>query len=89
MRYRCEVYIQSRNTGLINLQTWAKDKNRYADEIGYTGQDKRLLMEEDIDHILDDSLKLLENLSVIFNTYRSKYFDSNKTTTTYLCLGTR
>lgn len=87
MRYRCEVYIQSRSTGLIDMQTWAKDKNGYADGIGYTGQDERLLMEassggleEDIDHTLGDSLKLLENLAAILNTYRSKYLDSNKTT---------
>lgn len=87
MRYRCEVYIQSRSTGLIDMQTWAKDKNGYADWIGYTGQDERLLMEtssggleEDIDHTLGDSLKLLENIAAILNTYRSKYLDSNKTT---------
>ncbi|KAI9259165.1 hypothetical protein EDC94DRAFT_497230, partial [Helicostylum pulchrum] len=83
----CEVYIQSRSTGLIDMQTWAKDKNGYADGIGYTGQDERLLMEtssggleEDIDHTLGDSLKLLKNLAAILNTYRSKYLDSNKTT---------
>ncbi|GAA5796137.1 hypothetical protein HPULCUR_001506 [Helicostylum pulchrum] len=37
-------------------------------------------LEEDIDHTLGDSLKLLENIAAILNTYRSKYLDSNKTT---------
>ncbi|KAI8094666.1 hypothetical protein BDF21DRAFT_409218 [Thamnidium elegans] len=87
MRYRCEVYIQSRSTGLINMQTWTKDKNGFADGIGYTGQDERLLMEassggleENLDHTLGDSLKLLENLTAILNTYRAKYLNSDKTT---------
>lgn len=87
IRYGREVYIQSRSTGLIDMQTWAKDKTVYADGIGYTGQDERLLMEassgdleEDIDHTLDESLKLLENLVAILSTYRSKYLHSNKTT---------
>lgn len=69
------------------MQTWSRDKNGYADGIGYTGQDERLLMEassggleEDIDHTLSDSLKLLENLAAILNTYRAKYLNSNKTT---------
>lgn len=79
MRYRSEGYIQSRITGLIDMQTWAKDKNGYADGIGYSGQDERLLMEAssggleiDIDHSLGDPLKLLENPAAILNTYRSK-----------------
>lgn len=87
MRYRCEVYIQSGSTGLIDMQTWAKDRTAYADGIGYTGQDERLIMEassgglkEDIDHTLGDSLKLLENLAAILNTYRSKYINSNEET---------
>ncbi|KAI7869251.1 uncharacterized protein EV154DRAFT_398211, partial [Mucor mucedo] len=59
----------------------------YADGIGYTGQDERLLMEassggleENFDHTLGDSLKLMENLTAILDTYRSKYLNSNKTT---------
>ncbi|KAG1323727.1 hypothetical protein G6F62_009503 [Rhizopus arrhizus] len=59
----------------------------FNDGIGYTGQDERLLieassggLEEDLDHILGDSLKLLENLAAILNTYRAKYLNSNKTT---------
>lgn len=69
------------------MQTWAKDKIGYADGIGYTGQDERLLMEassggleEDLNHTVGDSLKLLENLAAILNTYRAKYLNSNKTT---------
>ncbi|CEP14138.1 hypothetical protein [Parasitella parasitica] len=69
------------------MQTWARDKNGYADGIGYTGQDERLSMEassgcleEDIDHTFGDSLKLLENLAAILNTCRAKYLNSNKTT---------
>ncbi|KAI9474269.1 MAG: hypothetical protein EXX96DRAFT_462875, partial [Benjaminiella poitrasii] len=59
----------------------------HADGIGYTGQDERLLMEassggleEDFNHTLGDSLKLLENLAAILNTYRTKYLNSNRTT---------
>lgn len=37
-------------------------------------------LEEDIDHTLGNSLKLLENLAAILNTYRAKYLNSNKTT---------
>lgn len=58
------------------MQTWAKDKHAFADGIGYTGQDERLLveassggLEEDIDHTLGDSLKLLENLAAILSTH--------------------
>lgn len=87
MHYRCEVYIQSRSTGLVNIETWAKDKGGYADGIGYTNQEERLLfeassggLEEDLNHTLGDSLKLLENLTAIVNTYRSKYLNSNRTT---------
>lgn len=83
----CEVYIQSRSTGLVDMQTWTKDKVGYADGIGYTGQDERLLvevssggLEEELDHTLSDSLKLLENLTAILNTYRAKYPNSNKMT---------
>ncbi|KAG2206232.1 hypothetical protein INT45_013151 [Circinella minor] len=83
----CEVYIRSRSTELVDMETWTKDKGGYADGIGYTGQDERLLMEvssggleEDLDHTLNDSLKLLENLAAILNTYRAKYLNSNKTT---------
>ncbi|CAO3655332.1 unnamed protein product [Mucor fragilis] len=66
--------------------TWAKDKNGFANGIGYAGQDERLLVEtffggmEDLDHTLGDSLKLLENLAATLNTYCSKYLNSNKTT---------
>ncbi|KAI8380247.1 hypothetical protein BD560DRAFT_432111 [Blakeslea trispora] len=54
------------STGLVDLETWIKDKGSYADGIGYTGQNERLLMEvssagleENLDHTLGDSLKLL------------------------------
>lgn len=69
------------------MQTWTKDKIGYADGIGYTGQDERLLveassggLEEDLDHTLGNSLKLLENLAAILNTYRAKYCNSDRAT---------
>ncbi|KAG2210489.1 hypothetical protein INT47_002431 [Mucor saturninus] len=43
--YNFNVYIQSRSTGLIDMRTWMKDRTGYADGIGYTGRDERLLME--------------------------------------------
>ncbi|KAI8079346.1 hypothetical protein BDF21DRAFT_322260, partial [Thamnidium elegans] len=36
-------------------------------------------LEEDLVHTLGDSLKLLENLSAILNTYHVKYLNRNKT----------
>ncbi|KAI9470911.1 MAG: hypothetical protein EXX96DRAFT_490196, partial [Benjaminiella poitrasii] len=36
-------------------------------------------LEEDLNHTLGDSLKLLENLAAILNTYRAKYLNSNRT----------
>ncbi|OBZ82761.1 hypothetical protein A0J61_09193 [Choanephora cucurbitarum] len=82
---RCEVYIQSRSTGLIDMETWIRNKGSYADGIDYTGQDQRLLMkvfsgdlEENLNHTLGDLLKLLEDLMAIVNTYCAKYLNSNK-----------
>ncbi|CEI87733.1 hypothetical protein RMCBS344292_02142 [Rhizopus microsporus] len=83
----CVVYIQSRNTGLMDMQTWAKERVCYADGIGYNGQDEMILIEsssgglnEDLDHTLGDSPKLLENLTAILNTHRGKYLYSDKAT---------
>lgn len=51
IRYRYQAYHQSRSTGLIDMQTWTKDKIGYADGIGYangigyTGQDECLLVQ--------------------------------------------
>jgi hypothetical protein len=37
-------------------------------------------LNEDLDHTLDVSLKLLENLIAVLNMYRAKYLNSDKTT---------
>lgn len=64
--HRCDVLIQSRSTGLVDIQTWVKDKHAFADGIGYTGQDEHLLKEassggseENLDYIVGDPSKLL------------------------------
>lgn len=69
------------------MQTWTKDKGAQADGIGYTGQDGCLLveassggLEEELDHTLSGSLKLVEKLAAILNSYRAKYPNSNKIT---------
>lgn len=71
----------------MDMQTWAKERVCYADGIGYNGQDEMILIEsssgglnEDLDHTLGDSPKLLENLTAILNTHRGKYLYSDKAT---------
>lgn len=56
---RCD--IRRRSTGLINTQTWTKDKGGCADEIGYTGQDERLLtvLPKSRLHLMDDIIYFL------------------------------
>ena len=69
------------------METWTKDKSGYADGIGYSGEEERLLMEsssgglrENVGRTLGDYLKMLGNFVEMLNTYRSKYQNCNKMT---------